>query len=123
MKEEMARAAPCVLSTDSPDVRWTFEPSSANFCRMSFSRRPSCGASTVIKRPLMPRFSACWTILRVISRSLFTYSCINCTCPGLAASTISSNEHDASVGIIYRGAVSVLVRRPWQGNGVPSIST
>jgi len=59
MNDEMARAAPCDLSTDSPWVRCTFEPSSANFCRMSFSRRPSCGASTVMNRPLMPRFSAC----------------------------------------------------------------
>lgn len=59
MNDEMARAAPCDLSTDSPLVRCTFDPSSANFCRMSFSRRPSCGASTVMKRPLMPRFSAC----------------------------------------------------------------
>lgn len=41
--------------------------------RTTFSRRPSCGASTVIKSPLQPRFSACWTIRFVTARSRFTY--------------------------------------------------
>lgn len=70
----------------------------------------------MMKRALMPRFSACCTNFLVISRSLLTYLGIssdngmkrihrnthswrNCTWPGFALSTISSKEHDARVGI------------------------
>ena len=42
------------------------------FSRISRSRRPSCGASTVTNRPLHPRFSACWTMRRVMVRFLLT---------------------------------------------------
>lgn len=38
----------------------------------TFSRRPNCGASTVINNAFTPRFSACWTIFFVFSLSLFT---------------------------------------------------
>lgn len=41
--------------------------------KRTFSRRPSWGASTVIKRALIPRCSTCCTRRFVISRSLFTY--------------------------------------------------
>lgn len=60
-----------------------------------------------MNKPLIPRFSACWTNFFVISRSELTYSWRNCTWPGAALSTISSNEHDANVGI-YAGRISVL---------------
>lgn len=56
MNELIALAAPCDLST--VEFCWTFDPSSLNFCRISFSRRPSWGASTVMKSPLIPRASA-----------------------------------------------------------------
>ena len=39
----------------------------------TFSRRPSCGASTVINSALMPRLSACCTMRFVVVRSLLTY--------------------------------------------------
>lgn len=72
MKEEMARAAPWERSTLSPPVDWTFEPTSENLERMSFSLRPSWGASTVMNKPLQPLFSACSTMRLVMARSLFT---------------------------------------------------
>lgn len=59
-----------------------------------------------MNKPLIPRFSACWTNFFVISLSELTYSCRNCTWPGAALSTISSNEHDANVGI-YAGGISM----------------
>lgn len=88
----IARAAPCDRSTPSePDLLTTEGSSASNFIRMSyrpelerwststtkdidtFSRRPSCGASTVMNKPLTPRLSACCTSFLVTARSLFTY--------------------------------------------------
>ena len=101
MKLDIARAAPWLRSTLSPPVFCTLDPTSLNLERMSFSRRPSCGASTVMNRPLHPLRSACCTIRLVIARSLFTYNWSHWHWPSWAASTISSKEHDARVGIIW----------------------
>ena len=86
----------------------------------TFSLWPNWGASTVMNRALIPRLSAFWTIRFVILRSLFTYlkrchfgmrmlgwkaySWKNWTWFGWAASTISSKEHEARVGIWHASA-------------------
>lgn len=88
----------------------------------------------MMKRALMPRFSACCTNFLVISRSLLTYlrmslnnsversytsthSWRNCTWPGFALSTISSKEHDARVGIWTRA--QPVLPEGWQVVYVP----
>lgn len=134
----IALAAPCVRSTLPPTRVCSAGSSASYFWRISykrckytssqprvqigitFSRRPSWGASTVMNRALIPRFSACFTIrcvdfLSVLTylrtctiklhrrqasdATVVTYSCIHCGWPGWAASTISSKPHDAKVGI------------------------
>ena len=82
----------------------------------------------MINNALIPRRSACRTNFSVMARSELTYLCLggwvcarvyeekgtyswrNCTWPGAAASTISSNEQEASVGILMRihGLVHIL---------------
>jgi hypothetical protein len=88
---------------------------------MSFSRRPSCGASTVMKSAFAPRRSASCTSLCVTARSRFTYSWKKNVWPGAPALKISSIEHDASVGTICttpcRAAARVSVISP---SGCPS---
>ena len=50
----------------------TAAPAWETFTRRSFSRLPSCGASTVMKSALQPAASARCTVSRVFSRSGFT---------------------------------------------------
>ena len=70
----IALAAPCDLSTLPSFSSFPISSgaSFSNFILISFSLLPNCGASTVIKSPLIPRDSACSTNLRVMERSLFT---------------------------------------------------
>jgi ribosomal protein S27AE len=55
-------------------ISWEFVSiSQKKWFLSTFSRCPNCGASTVMKRPWIPRRSACTTIRFVTFLSLLTY--------------------------------------------------
>mmetsp|Transcript_42260 Transcript_42260/g.92186 ORF Transcript_42260/g.92186 Transcript_42260/m.92186 type:complete len:298 (-) Transcript_42260:129-1022(-) len=100
MKEEMARAVPWLLSILADCLVWTAAVNLA-LLRMSRSRRPSWGASTVMNNPLKPRDSALRITSSVTFLSLFTYSCHHCVWPAARAPAISSIVQLARVGHIW----------------------
>merc|ERR1719379_1637966 len=74
MKDEMARVVPWFVGILSFCFVCTFAESLA-LLRMSRSRLPRRGASTVTNKALKPSFSAFCTTDFVSSLSRFTYSC------------------------------------------------
>ena len=85
----------------------TSAPAWLTLTRRSFSRLPSCGASTVMNSAAQPSASALRTMRSVFSRSALTYSWKKSGWRGAAsppappaAATMSSRPHDDSVGIM-----------------------
>lgn len=149
----IALAAPCVRST-SPPVRVCSAGSSASyFWRIScallwvhelnanakggitFSRRPSWGASTVINNALIPRFSACCTTRRVAFLSVFTYlggseylsisyakhwiSLRRRTVASIVVALVELRQRSRRMRRMpeWESAIYALIKWPWRGGG------